>query len=111
MSIVGIDLGTTFSTVAAVDEHGRASSVPNRDGDILTPSVIYFDGKQAVVGQAALDLQGEHPERVADLVKRRMGYPDYGRKVNDREWRPETLSAIILRKLTTDASLHLGMIE
>lgn len=111
MSIVGIDLGTTFSTVAAVDERGRASSVPNRDGDILTSSAIYFDGDQAVVGQAAIDLQGEHPGRVADLVKRRMGYPDYGRTVNGRDFRPETLSAIILRKLVNDAELHLGPIS
>ncbi len=110
MAIVGIDLGTTFSTVAVVDDRGRASAVPNRDGDILTPSAIYLHDGQAVVGQAALDLQGEHPDRVATLVKRRMGYPDYG-TVSSRAFRPETLSAIILRKLASDAELHLGPVS
>lgn len=110
MAIVGIDLGTTYSTVAVVDDRGRAGSVPNRDGDILTPSAIYLHAGQAVVGQAALDLQGEHPDRVATLIKRRMGYPDYG-TVSGRAFRPETLSAIILRKLINDAELHVGPIR
>ncbi|MBN9523872.1 Hsp70 family protein [bacterium] len=109
MSLIGIDLGTTFCAVAALDDRGRPASVPNRDGDILTPSAVYLGPTgEAIVGQPALDLALEHPDRVATLVKRRMGYPDLGRPVAGRDFRPETLSAVILRKLADDAALQLG---
>jgi molecular chaperone DnaK len=109
MAIVGIDLGTTFSTAAALDERGRPYTLPNRDGEILTPSAIYLSPTgDAVVGQPALDVMTEQPDRVASLVKRRMGLTDYGRKVAGREFRPETLSAIILKKLVQDAEQQVG---
>jgi molecular chaperone DnaK len=109
MSLIGIDLGTTFCAVAALDDRGRAFTVPNRDGDVLTPSAIYLapDGS-AVVGQPALDMALEQPDRVATLIKRRMGLPDYGRPVAGREFRPETLAAVILKKLAQDAAGQLG---
>src|SRR5438105_11141634 len=109
--IVGIDLGTTFSAIAMLDDHGQPITLPNRDGDMLTPSaVLLLDDGSAVVGQAALDVALEQPDRVATLVKRRMGHPTFGRPVAGREFRPETLSAIILRKLVQDAELRLGPI-
>jgi molecular chaperone DnaK len=109
MSLIGIDLGTTFCAVAALDDRGRPFTVPNRDGDVLTPSAVYLapDGS-AVVGQSALDLMLEQPERVAILIKRRMGLPDYGRPVAGREFRPEALAAVILKKLAQDAESQLG---
>jgi molecular chaperone DnaK len=111
MAVVGIDLGTTFSAVAALDEMGRPKTLPNRDGEILTPSAVYLTGTgDAVVGQPALDVMPEQPDHVADLVKRRMGLPDYGRPVAGKEFRPETLSAVILRKLVQDAEQHVGPI-
>ncbi|CAN5139798.1 molecular chaperone DnaK [soil metagenome] len=111
MSIVGIDLGTTYSTVAAVDDRGRPITIPNRDGEILTPSAIYFaSDSQVVVGQPALDVASEHPDRVATLIKRRMGYPNYG-TVAGRMFRSETLSAIVLKKLVNDAAMQLGVIK
>jgi len=108
MSLVGIDLGTTYSAIAALDERGRPFTVPNRDGEMLTPSAVLFAGDDVVVGQAALDVALEQPDRVATLIKRRMGYDSFGSPVAGREFRPETLSAIILRKLILDAELHLG---
>src|SRR5215813_11157139 len=94
---VGIDLGTTFSAIATLDDRGQPVTLPNRDGDMLTPSaVLLLDDGSAVVGQAALDVSLEQPDRVATLIKRRMGHPSFGRTVADREFRPETLSAIIL---------------
>jgi len=112
MSLIGIDLGTTFCAVAALDDRGRPFSVPNRDGDVLTPSAIYFaPDHSAVVGQLALDMALEQPDRVAMLIKRRMGLPDYGPKVAGREFRPETLSAVILKKLAQDAEAHLGSVS
>jgi molecular chaperone DnaK len=77
---------------------------------MLTPSVIYLDGDSAVVGQAARDVALEQPDKVASLIKRRMGQPSLGRPVAGREFRPETLSAIILRKLAQDAEQRLGPI-
>lgn len=111
MSMIGIDLGTTFCAVATLDDRGRPVTLPNRDGEMLTPSAIYFapDGG-AVVGQPALDLALEQPDRVASLIKRRMGHPDFGRLVADRLYRPESLAAVILRKLAQDAELHVGKV-
>jgi|SRR5579883_166009 len=111
MSLIGIDLGTTYCAVASLDDRGKPFSVPNRDGEVLTPSAVYLapDGS-AVVGQAALDMALEQPDRVATLIKRRMGLPEYGRAVAGREFRPETLSAVILKKLAQDAEVQLGPI-
>jgi molecular chaperone DnaK len=109
MATIGIDLGTTFSAVAALDDRGRPATLPNRDGEVLTPSAVYLtDDGQAVVGQPALDVALEQPDRVATLVKRQMGRPDYGRAVSGRTFRPETLSAVVLRKLAQDAEAHVG---
>jgi molecular chaperone DnaK len=111
MAVVGIDLGTTFSAIATLDDRGQAVTLPNRDGDMLTPSAVLLQDGGAVVGQAALDVSLEHPDQVAMLIKRRMGYAAYGRPVAGRECRPETLSAIILRKLVQDAELRLGPVK
>src|SRR3954470_566702 len=108
MSVVGIDLGTTYSALAALDDRGRPVTVPNRDGDMLTPSAVLIADGEAVVGQPALDVALEQPDRVATLVKRQMGQPEYGRPVAGRRFRPETLSAIILKKLVQDAEQRLG---
>ncbi len=111
-NLVGIDLGTTFSAIATLDDHGQPVTLPNRDGEMLTPSaVLLAEDGTAVVGQSALDVSLEQPDRVATLVKRRMGYPSFGRGVAGRDFRPETLSAIILRKLVQDAELRLGPVS
>jgi molecular chaperone DnaK len=109
--IVGIDLGTTYSAIAALDDRGRAVTVPNRDGELLTASAVLIADGEAVVGQPALDVALEQPDRVATLIKRRMGQPDFGRPVAGRHFRPETLAAIILRKLMQDAETRLGPVQ
>jgi molecular chaperone DnaK len=112
MPVVGIDLGTTYSAVATLDDRGQPVTLPNRDGDMLTPSaILLLDDGTAVVGQAALDVAQEQPDRVATLVKRRMGLASLGRPVAGKEFRPETLSAIILRKLVQDAELRVGPVS
>src|SRR5262249_40402829 len=94
--LVGIDMGTTFSATSTLDDHGLPVTLPNRDGDMLTPSaVLLLEDGSAVVGQAALDVALEQPERVATLIKRKMGEASFGTPVAGREFRPETLSAII----------------
>src|SRR5712692_4570188 len=98
-SLVGIDLGTTFSAIATLDDRGRAITLPNREGEMLGRGGVLVEPGSAVVGGAALDVSLEQPDKVATLIKRRMGYSDFGRLVSGREVRPETLSAIILPKL------------
>lgn len=109
--LVGIDLGTTFSAIATLDDRGQAVTLPNRDGEMLTPSAVLIGEGYAVVGQAARDVELEQPDTVATLIKRRMGHPSYGRLVAGREFRPETLSAIILKKLVQDAELRIGPVK
>jgi molecular chaperone DnaK len=109
--LVGIDLGTTFSAIATLDDRGQPVTLPNRDGEMLTPSAVFLDDGNAVVGQAALDVALEQPDKVATLIKRRMGHATLGKNVSGREFRPETLSAIILRKLVQDATLRIGPVS
>src|SRR5437764_13460393 len=97
--LIGIDLGTTFCAVATLDDRGQAVTLPNLDGEMLTPSAVLIDDGAAVVGQAARDVALEQPEKVALLIKRYMGHPLFGQKVAGRDFRPEPLSAVILRKL------------
>jgi molecular chaperone DnaK len=109
--LVGIDLGTTFSAIATLDDRGQPVTLPNRDGEMLTPSAVFVDDGTAVVGQAALDVALEQPHKVATLIKRRMGHSTFGKEVSGREFRPETLSAVILRKLVQDATLRIGPVS
>jgi molecular chaperone DnaK len=110
-TLVGIDLGTTFSAIATLDDHGLPMTVPNSDNEMLTPSaVLLLDDSSAVVGQAALDVALEQPDRVATIIKRKIGEPTFG-PVAGRDFRPETLSAIILSKLVKDAEIRLGPIR
>src|SRR5436190_22618276 len=111
--LVGIDLGTTFSAIATISDRGQPVTLPNREGDMLLPSAVYLDedGNTVVVGQPAMDVALEKPDRAATLIKRRMGQTSYGRPVAGRDFRPETLSALILRKLVQDAELRLGPIS
>ncbi len=108
--LVGIDLGTTFCAVATLDERGQAVTLPNLDGEMLTPSAVLIDDGNAVVGQSARDVALEQPSQVAMLIKRYMGHIKFGYPVSGREFRPETLSAIILKKLILDAERRLGPI-
>ncbi len=108
--LVGIDLGTTFSAIATLDERGQAVTLPNLDGEMLTPSAVLLEENSAVVGQAARDVALELPERVALLIKRSMGHAKFAQLVAGREFRPETLSAIILKKLVQDAQRRIGPI-
>ena len=70
--LVGIDLGTTFSAIATLDERGQAVTLPNLDGEMLTPSAVLIEEGSAVVGQAARDAALDQPDRVALIIKRFM---------------------------------------
>ncbi len=105
---VGIDLGTTYSAIARLDVDGRPLTLVNAEGDLLTPSVVLWDGAEVVVGKEALKAIGSEPAHVADCVKRDMGERFFRKPVDGRELPPEVLSAWILHKLRQDASRELG---
>jgi molecular chaperone HscC len=105
--ILGIDLGTTNS-LAAVWKDGRAQLIPNSLGDVLTPSCVSLDADGTVlVGRAARERLQTHPERTAAVFKRYMG-SDKAIRLGSRDFRPEELSALILKSLKADAEALLG---
>ena len=105
---VGIDLGTTFSVIAHLDSAGRPWTIPNAEGDLLTPSVVFFDGLSAVVGKEAVKAAVAAPEEVAQFVKRDMGCKVYQKVINGEHLPPEVIQSYILDKLRKDATLKLG---
>ncbi|MCL6502756.1 MAG: Hsp70 family protein [Pirellulales bacterium] len=109
-NLVGIDLGTTFSVIAQFQQDGSARTIANLDGEPLTPSAVYLDlsTNTALVGRAACEAATAEADKVAMFVKRDMGKPFYSQLVCGRRMRPETLSAIILRKLKQDAEKRIG---
>ena len=100
--IVGIDLGTTHSLVGMYGDEGPML-FPNALGDYLTPSVVSVDDDgHVIVGQAARDRMVSHPGASIATFKRWMGTPRETR-LGARSFRPEELSALILRTLVADA--------
>lgn len=106
---IGIDLGTTYSSVATIDEYGKPVIVRNHNGESLTPSVIYFDEfNNPIVGSEAKELLQSGEENVAMFFKRFMGDDVYRFYAYDHEYTAKDLSAIMLRKLKKDAEEALG---
>jgi molecular chaperone DnaK len=105
---VGIDLGTTYSALAVVDEHGRPVLLPNEEGERLTPSAVLFDGEDILVGSVAKRSAVIDSDRVALFVKRQMGDPDFYFEAGGRRYSAAELSAEILKKLKADAERRLG---
>ncbi|MEQ4208664.1 Hsp70 family protein [Actinopolymorpha sp. B9G3] len=106
---IGIDLGTTYSAAARVNEAGRPELLVNRDGDRLTPSVVLFSDEQPIVGTMALRSAATSPLDVVQFVKRSMGDPAWRFETSGGgAYRPEEISAIILKRLKDDAELALG---
>jgi molecular chaperone HscC len=105
--IVGIDLGTTNSLIAVWD-NGAARLIPNSLGDVLTPSCVSVDGDGSIlVGRAARERLQTHPESSAANFKRLMG-SDKSIRLGRKAFRPEELSALVLRSLKEDAEAALG---
>jgi molecular chaperone DnaK (HSP70) len=106
---IGIDLGTTFSVVAHVSDDGTIEIVKNENGDTLTPSVVYFESEgSATVGADAKALAALAPDRVVAAIKRQMG-TDFSLTFDGVAYRPEGISAIILRALVEAAARELGV--
>lgn len=108
---VGIDLGTTFSAVAHLDSDGRPWTILNAEGDLTTPSVVFFDKAGAIVGKEAVSAGEFEPERLARHAKRDMGEDVFSQEIRGEHMNPEVVQAVILKKLKSDAERKLGPIS
>ena len=105
--IIGIDLGTTNSCVAVM-EGGEPVVIPNPEGNRTTPSVVAFSQNgERLVGQIAKRQAVTNPEHTVISIKRDMG-SDKKVKIEDDEFTPQEISAMILQKLKSDAENYLG---
>lgn len=106
---VGIDLGTTNSCVAYIDEFGRPVVCRNAEGKPTTPSVVAIepDGR-AVVGDEAVELGIHRLQPMVAHFKRSMGDPSFLWEAHGKSYSPEDLSAFVLRKLVDDVETALG---
>lgn len=105
--VIGIDLGTTNSCVAVM-EGGEAVVIANAEGARTTPSVVGFSKNgERLVGQIAKRQAVSNPDHTIQSVKRHMG-TDYKVKIDDKDYNPQQISAMILQKLKADAEAYLG---
>lgn len=106
--ILGIDLGTTNSCMAVI-EGGEPTIIPNAEGGRTTPSVVGFSKKgEKLVGQVAKRQLITNSENSVSSIKRHIGEGDYKVTLNGKEYSPQEVSAMILRKLKEDAESYLG---
>lgn len=107
--LIGIDLGTTFSAVAVMGELGRPEIITNREGENITPSVVLFQSDTTLVGTMAKRSAAMAPLDTVQFVKRAMGDATWRFETTDGvTFRPEEISALIIKRLKEDAELHLG---
>ena len=107
--VIGIDLGTTFSAVAHIDDNGKPVILPNNQGAPITPSVIYIGSNDSVlVGEEAKEMQALGEADVAFLFKRNMGDPNFILNLRGRDYTPTQLSTLLLKQLKQDAENALG---
>ena len=108
LSAIGIDLGTTYSSIAIVNDMGSPELVPNAESERLTPSAVFFDDDVIIVGQDAKSALPNYPDQVVMFVKRQMGNPNWYYTHEGQKYTPADISSIILTKLKNDAELYLG---
>src|SRR5262245_42308329 len=109
-TVWGIDLGTTYSCIARVDENGYPVVVNNTNGDPITPSVVMFNGPDDVlVGSDAKGQMQLEPDLVCDLVKQNMGDPAWRFRAAGQEYSASEVSALILKAIAEDAQQISGI--
>ena len=105
--VIGIDLGTTNSCVAVM-EGSETVVIPNPEGNRTTPSVVGFTKTgERLIGQVAKRQAVTNPDRTIQSIKREMG-SDYKVSIDDKQYTPQEISAMILSKLKSDAEAYLG---
>jgi molecular chaperone DnaK len=105
--VIGVDLGTTNSAIAVM-EGNDVTVITNAEGERITPSVVGFSKTgERLVGRIAKRQAITNPDRTISSIKRRMG-TDYKAKIDDKEYTPQEISAMILQKMKADAESYLG---
>ena len=104
--VIGIDLGTTNSCVAVM-EGNEPVVITNAEGERTTPSVVAFSKGERLVGQVAKRQAIVNPDKTILSIKREMG-SDYRVNIDDKQYSPQEISAMILQKLKKDAEAYLG---
>ena len=105
--IIGIDLGTTNSCVAVM-EGGKPVVIANTEGARTTPSVVAFTKTgERLVGEPAKRQAVTNAEKTISSIKREMG-TDHKRSIDEKNYSPQEISAMILQKLKADAENYLG---
>jgi len=109
--LIGIDLGTTYSCAARLTRDGTPQTIPNREGELITPSVLVLDDELVIVGREAKRSECVYPDRTAVCVKRDMGDSRYSRALGGATYRPEILSAMILKRIKADVEARFGPVQ
>lgn len=107
---IGLDLGTTNSVAAHLDEDGDPQVIKNNGGEKKTRSVVQFreDKEEVVVGHPAVNALGRYPEDTVVAIKREMGDDEWEREFMGESFRPEQISARIIDEIVTDAEKQVG---
>src|ERR1700674_2410115 len=105
---VGIDLGPTCSAISYVDEMGRSVMFRDPQGQLLIPSMVFFEDDELVFGNAAKQAASTQPNRTAEYVKRDLGQTAYSRAINGELLPVELVEACLLKKLRDDVSTQGG---
>ena len=110
--LIGIDLGTTYSAAAYIDQNGQPQIIPNREGENTTPSVVMFedgDENKVVVGSQAKECAKIDPYNVVEFIKRQTGQADWTFDCDSgKTFKMEEISALILKRIVSDCEEHLG---
>lgn len=113
--VFGIDLGTTYSCIAYLNQYGNADVLKNSEGEHTTPSVVFFESKEnVVVGKEAKATVELEPDKTVQFIKRKIGKDNDKVSVNGITYSAPEVSAYILRKLVKDANdelLQNGIIQ
>lgn len=108
---VGIDLGTTYSAIAYLDDEGEPTVINNADGRPITPSVVLLDDDRVVVGPSFERISVASPDQIVEAIKREMGNKDFHVVYQNKKLTPEFVSALILKKMKQDAEQSIGPIS
>lgn len=106
---VGIDLGTTYSCLSYLNEHGEPVTLPNQEGELTTPSIVMFDGKDVIVGTEALRNAVLKPTHVVQNSKRYIG-SNKTWTIEKKTYTPVDIGALVLKKMLDAAAEQIGPI-
>lgn len=108
---IGIDLGTTYSAMAFLDVNGKPETLRSEEGELTTPSVVFFDSAGPIVGREAVKAAEFDAARVARYAKRCIGEELFPKTILGNRLPPEVIESLVLKKLKSDGELKLGVIS